>query len=351
MRSVDEIYASLCGKFSEKSGVSIVEGGDMSLRLYAVAYELATLEANADFVARQAFPQTAVGEYLDFHAQMRGLERHAATFAQGTLRFFANEPAVVPLTIPEGTVCMSDAMEEFVTLHSSVIAIGETWCDAAARAKTAGKAGNATAGAVTVMELAPAGIEGVTNTAAFTGGGDAESDKELAERVVQSYRKLPNGANRAYYETKALGVDGVCAVKVFPKKRGVGTVDVVISGHGGMPSEETVAKVKELLEGEREICVDIAVSAPETVAVNVEAQLVIAQDADVQTALSLAEENLRGYFDGELLGKKIYVAKLAALLMGIEGVENCVITSPQQDITVTDVQIAVLDQMSITEAV
>lgn len=351
MRSVDEIYASLCGKFSEKSGVSVVDGGDMSLRLYAVAYEIATLEANADFVARQAFPQTAVGEYLDLHARMRGLERRAAAYAQGTLRFFTSEPALVPLAVPAGTVCLSEAMEEFVTLHDCEIAAGETWCEVQAQARRAGKAGNAPAGAVIVMELAPAGIEGVTNTAAFAGGRDAESDEELSARVVKSYRKLPNGANKAYYETKALEVDGVCAVKVFPKKRGVGTVDIVISGYGGVPSEETVSKVQQLLDGEREICVDIDVNAPETVTVDVNAQLTLSPEADAQTVTSLAQERVRAYFGGDVLGKNVYRAKLAAILMGIDGVENCVITSPSGDIAIDDAKIAVLGQLNITGAV
>ena len=351
MRSVDEIYASLCAKFSEASGAAIVEGGDMSLRLRAVAYEIATLEANADFVARQAFPQTAVGEYLDYHAQMRGIERRGAVCAQGVLRFYVAEPAAEALTVPEGTVCLSEAMEEFVTLQSGEIAQGETWCEVAAKAKNAGIKGNAPAGTIVVMELAPVGVDGVINTAAFTGGKDAESDAELSERVVHTYRKLPNGANRAYYETKALSVDGVSAVKVFPKNRGVGTVDVIISGHGGMPDEALVAKVQQMLDGEREICVDIAVGAPETVSVDINAQLTVADGEDEDTVCAAAQDMLSAYFDGQLLGRSIYRAKLGAMLMGIEGVENCVITAPAEDVAVGEGQLAVLGQVVVSGAV
>ena len=61
MRSIEEIYESLAGRFSEKSGTALIEGGDMSLRLWALAGEIFTLEAQADFVARKSFPQTSVG--------------------------------------------------------------------------------------------------------------------------------------------------------------------------------------------------------------------------------------------------------------------------------------------------
>lgn len=351
MRSVDEIYASLCAKFKEKSGVSVIEGGDMSLRLYAVAYEAATLEANADFVARQAFPQTAVGEYLDYHAEMRGLKRREATRAEGVLRFYTNEAASSALAIPEGTVCLSSAEEEFVTTAGGVIAEGETWCEVRAKAKAAGTKGNAAAGSITVMELVPAGVAGVINTQEFSGGADAESDAELSKRVVTSYRKLPNGANKAYYETKALNVDGVCAVQVFPKKRGIGTVDIVISGESGIPSASLVNEVQALLDGEREICVDIAVSAPEAVSVDIAAQLTLSEGADKEQACANAERVLREYFDGRILGKNVYRARLGALLLGVEGVENYVITSPAEDVGVTAAQLAVLGSLNLSGAV
>ena len=46
--------------------------------MYALAAQIYSLYIQADWVARQAFPQTAEGEYLDCHAQLRSLERKGA---------------------------------------------------------------------------------------------------------------------------------------------------------------------------------------------------------------------------------------------------------------------------------
>ena len=75
MKTVDEIYRGMLACFSEKTGVQGTEGGDLTARLYAVAAQVYALQVQADWVRRQAFPQTAAGEYLELHAAMRGLER------------------------------------------------------------------------------------------------------------------------------------------------------------------------------------------------------------------------------------------------------------------------------------
>ena len=59
--------------FGEKTGVELEAGCDLAVRLYAAAAQVYALYVQADWVARQAFPQTAEGEYLDLHAQLRSL--------------------------------------------------------------------------------------------------------------------------------------------------------------------------------------------------------------------------------------------------------------------------------------
>ena len=72
----------------------------------------------ADWVGRQCFPQTAQGDYLDKHAQLRGLERRAATAAVGVLSFETDHPPEADLSIPEGTVCMTAAQVRFETTEA-----------------------------------------------------------------------------------------------------------------------------------------------------------------------------------------------------------------------------------------
>lgn len=350
MRTTDEIYESLCSAFSGESGAAVIEGGDLSLRLRAVAAEVCTLEAHAQFVRRQSFPQTATGGYLDMHAEVRGLLRRGAEKARGALRFYVETPASAALSVPAGTRCMTAGGVAFVTTEAGVIAAGERGCTVAAEAENAGSGGNAPRGAVSFAVLPPAGVSGVVNDAAFSGGRDKESDGALRERVMGSYRTLPNGANAAYYESRVRSVGDVEAVTVLPKKRGLGTVDVVFTVAGGVPDAEKVAEVKALLEGEREICVDIAVSAPETAAVDVAAAVTAAAGYGAAAVKAAVEEAVTAYFGGALLGMAVYRARLAAVVMGVPGVENCVLSAPAADLAAAEGVLPVLGTLTVTAA-
>ena len=351
MRTTDEIYNALVSSFSAFGGAAVTAGGDLSLRLRAVAAEIFSLEAQADYLSRQCFPQTAAGDSLDRHAALRGISRGAAHKAQGALRFAVNGSAAADVLIPRGTVCMTAAGTAFLTTEDGSIAAGTSACTVAAEAAEAGAGGNAGAGSIVYMMHAPTGVSSVGNPAAFSGGSDTESDDALRERVLNSYRRLPNGANVAYYETKVMDFDNVAAVTVLPRNRGIGTVDVIFATHNGVPTSDEISAVQSLLDSEREICVDLTVCAPTTHPVNVSAQLSLSDDADAETVLAAAEESVRAYFGGALLGAAVYRAKLSAILMAVEGVENCTLSAPTADLAAAEGTLPILGTLSITEAV
>ena len=350
MRTIEEIYGALIADLVSAGGVVPAEGGDMALRLRSFAAEVFTLEAQADFVARQSFPQTAVGEYLDNHAALRGLARGAAQKAVGALRFSLNAASADDVTIPAGTECMTAAGVSFVTTAAGTIEAGDTWCGVAAQAAEAGSGGNVPAGTIVYMKHAPTAVSAVTNAGAFTGGTDGEDDEALRARVLSSYRTLPNGANAAYYESKVRSFENVEAVTVLPKNRGIGTVDVVFATYSGVPTQTEVDAVQALLDSEREICVDIAVSAPVTAVVNVSAALTVADGYVFSEVKAAAEAALTAAFSGAMLSRPVYLAWLNSLLMAVEGVENCTLTAPAADIAAVDGTLPVLGTVTISEA-
>ncbi len=328
----------------------IAEGGDMSLRLRAVAAELFSLEAQAEFTLRQSFPQTAAGEYLDRHAQLRGLSRGTAQKAVGFLRFYCGGNASSALTVPAGTECRTASGAAFVTTEAGTIDAGESECTVAAEASTAGQGGNVPAEAVSFVILRPAGIAGVVNDAAFSGGSDGEPDEALRARVLAPYRRLPNGANAAYYESRALEYPGAAAAEVLPRSRGIGTVDVILAMESGVPSASQLAAVKSAIDAEREICVDVQVLAPTAAAVNVTAALTVAADRDAAEVCAAAKAAVETFFTGKLLGKPVYRAKLQALMMAVDGVENCVLTAPAADLTGASGTLPVAGTVTVTAA-
>ena len=101
------------------------------------------------------------GDYLDKHAQLRGLERRAATAAVGVLSFETDHPPEVDPSIPEGTVCMTAAQVRFETTEAGVLKAGQTSRPGAGQSGGAGRGGNAAVGTVRAMAVAPVGGEPV----------------------------------------------------------------------------------------------------------------------------------------------------------------------------------------------
>lgn len=349
MKQASEIYEKMLSVFQEKTGFSASDDADISVRLYAAAAELETLYAYCDWALNQSFPQSAAGEYLDLHASLRGLTRKTATAAEGVLRFFLAAERDTDVPVPAGTVCTDAGLRRFVTTEDGVIPAGSLFGDVRARAEEAGASGNVASGTVTGMPQAPTGVSSCENPEPFSGGADEEDDNALRQRVLESFCRLPNGANAAFYEERTKANSDVCGVQVLPRVRGTGTVDVVIAASGGTPSEELLAAVQEDLEQVREISVDVQVLAPELAAVDV-AVTVWPDDAVTgEEAVQAVKAAIEGFFTGALLGKPVYLAQLGSLIYATGKVKNYVLTAPLADLAAADGVLPVLGSLSVAE--
>ena len=349
MKTIEEIYQSLLTAYAQRTGTALAEDCDLAVRFYAAAAQLQALDIQAWWVLDQSFPQTAQGTYLDGHALMRGLSRRAAAKAVGTLRFSINSPATVELTIAAGTACMTAGEVRFQTTADAVLAAGELSVDVPAEALESGAVGNVPPGSVTILTACPVGITGCTNPAAFAGGSDPEDDESLRARVLESYLRLPNGANAAWYEQTAMSHQGVAAAQAVGRARGIGTVDVYIATEAGLPDAELLEEVQADLQEKREIAVDVEVLAPEAESVNVTVQVAPADGVSFETVKALVEQTVAVLFTGELLGKPLLLAELGSRIYAVEGVENYRITAPTADVAGGEGVLPLLGTLTVTE--
>ena len=349
MKTTDEIYGELLAAFAQRAGFTPEADCDLAVRLYAAAAELQALGIQADWVLDQSFPQTAQGIYLDYHAQMRGITRTAATHAAGTIRFSVQNAPASDLIIASGTVCMTADEVRFQTTEEAVLAAGELTADVMAEALEPGRSGNAATGTIQILTACPVGITGCTNPAPFTGGSDQEDDESLRSRILESYQRLPNGANAAWYEQTAMGHSGVAAARAVGRARGIGTVDVYIATEAGLPGAELLQEVQADLQERREIAVDVQAKAPAAVEIDVSAELAVREGAEFSTVKAAAEQALAGFFSGRRLGKAVLLAELGDLLYHVEGVENYRLSVPTADLAADDAKLPVLGTVTITE--
>ena len=321
MKTTEEIYQTLLAAFAQRAGFTPEADCDLAVRLYAAAAELQALGIQSEWVLDQSFPQTARGVYLDYHAQMRGIARTAATKAVGTLRFSVERAPSTALSIAAGTACMTEGETRFQTTAEAVLAAGELSVDAPAEALEPGRSGNAAAGTIVILTACPVGITGCTNPAPFTGGSDQEDDASLRSRILESYQRLPNGANAAWYEQTAMGHEGVAAARAVGRARGIGTVDVYIA----------------------------TVKAPAAVEMDVSAELAVREGADFSAVKAAAEQALASFFSGRRLGGPVLLAELGDLLYHVEGVENYRLLAPAADLAAEDGTLPMLGRVTVTE--
>ena len=349
MKTIEEIYGLLREAYAQRTGTELAEDCDLAVRLYAAAAQLQALDIQTWWVLDQCFPQTAQGTYLDGHALIRGITRRAATKAAGTLRFSVASPSAVELTIAAGTACMTEGEVRFQTTADGVLPAGELSVDVPAEAVESGAVGNVPPGSVTILTACPVGITGCTNPAAFSGGSDQEDDESLRQRVLESYLRLPNGANAAWYEQTAMSHEGVAAAQAVGRARGVGTVDVYIAAEAGLPGAALLEEVQADLQEKREIAVDVDVLSPEAESVNVTVQVAAAENSTFETVKSQVEQAVTNLFTGRLLGKPLLLAQLGSVIYAVEGVENYHLTAPAADIAGGEGVLPMLGTLTVTE--
>ncbi len=350
MKEVEELYGKMLAVFEEKNGFTMDDTADLAVRLYAAAAQMQTLYAYSDWAINQSFPQTATGEYLDYHAALRGITRKAGTKARGSLRFRLDAAREEDLAVYAGTVCATAGLVRFVTTEDGVIPAGGLYADIPAEAESVGTSGNAGAETITMLTRAPEGVSGVLTPKAFSGGSGAETDEELRLRVLDSFVRLPNGANAAFYELRALSHAGVEAAVVIPRMNGIGTVGVVIAAPEGVPSEELLQQVQDDLDAVREIAVDVTVLAPEVQEVPVSVQLLSKKGVSFETAKAAAEKAVKSLFSGALLGKSLYSAAISSAVFETGTVQNVKLLQPEADIPGTEQTLCRLGELTIAEA-
>lgn len=299
---------------------------DYFIRATSVASAVEGLYQHQAWIVRQIFPDTADREYLELHARVRGLTRKVAVAAQGQIRVTGTPGAVVPA----GLLAKLGEQSYLTTSASMVAANGVATVTAIA--SNAGTAGNAQADAGVELTAAPAGVTSQAVIVLMTGGVDAESDGELLARLLELIRRPPAGGNRYDYRRWALEVPGVTAAYVYPLRRGLGTVDVVITSASVLPSAATIAAVQDYIDDVRPVTAkNSLVLAPTLKVVNV--SVAVALDgltlADATTQIEAAAGS---YFNLLAPGETAIKSRIEALVSDISGVVDRAVTLPAANV-------------------
>lgn len=286
-------------------------------------------------ILRLAFPQTSYGQYLDLLGEMKGVFRHPATPASGTV-VFTGQPGTV---IPAGFVVLTEAAGTFPAIEFKTkerVQIGEDGTvTVAAECLEPGSIGNVAANTITLLSEPIAGLTSVINPEPFTGGTEMEDDDSFRERILAAYDEPLSGAKKDY-ERWAKEVPGVGAVYVIPLWNGPGTVKVLIMDSNGEPAnQELIEAVQEHIApdgnlggGLAPIGALVTVEAPEVFEVDITVTLTLKDGYTSEGVIENLINKLKGFLatfeinTGDRPLDRITVTRLGYIALDTEGVAD-----------------------------
>ncbi|MCD7723319.1 MAG: baseplate J/gp47 family protein [Clostridiales bacterium] len=321
MTTYNEILTAMKNAFFESSGENVSHLSDFEERLKAVASEIFSLSCYGDYILKQAFAQSATGEYLEKHAALRGITRKTAASAAGELVFSLDEALDEDVQIPAGTVCScaDDIYIQFATDSDAVISAGETSAAVGATALGSGKEYNALPGTVTVMVNPPEYVSGVTNESAFSGGTDDESDSSLRERLISSYSAVNNCVNEKSVRELLLTLEEI--TDALPRIGDNGELNVFLKTKSGEISEELKTQVEELLYFAAICGVQINCEEAAAKSFNVAISVNVLTGYDEESVLSAVKDAAVQFCAGEKIGKSLNSSALASAVYPCDGVK------------------------------
>lgn len=315
-------------------------------------------------VLRQSFPKQATDDdWVDLHADQVEVVRKPSTKAQGVVTF-SRTGTDGNVRIKAGTVVRTPPDGEgnrhrYATTREAVLPAGATSVSVPVESEKYGAAANATAGQIVELATPVQGVEAVTNAADWLTqeGADAETSPKLSERYTLAWQGS-DGTNRSAYRKWALAVPGVVAVEVLDQHpRGQGTVDVVVKGADGVPTDSLLTNVRYALEDNTPINDDWQVKSPVPIGVELVAELELYAGVDPATAMATAESRLRAMFTDPSvvsgvsplqIGKDLTLDRVTALVMAVAGVKRVNWTAPAADVAVASDGLAVLQNLTLT---
>lgn len=225
------------------------QGSIIQTAIGPVAWWLEGAYLVLDQVQKNAYVETAVGQYLDYIAAERNVVRKKATAAV--------RKGIFDTEIPKGSTFKTINGAQSVIFESGDYMETENGnyiyrltC------ATPGMIGNAYTGSILPI-TAIAGLSSATIGEIVIPGTEEEDDESLRARFFDGFEAASFGGNIASYRSEILSIDGVGAVQVYPAWQGGGTVLCSILSSDLKPAESgLVAQVQEIIcppeEGESE---------------------------------------------------------------------------------------------------
>lgn len=352
IRRYDEIMESaVANMIARQEKVTDFNEGSI---IHTILDTVARIAERAYVAIRQGFNEMlAILPYSPFK-----FEKKEGSYASGTVVFRRASALPGKSIIPKGTV-VSNGELNFTTTEAGTIGADAIESDVIeVIAEKAGTDYNLAAGSVNSIEsIVPADVVSVSNTSAFTGGTDEETDADFEERF-KAYINGLSGTNAYAIRSAALSVNAVRSISIQnhkPPLKNIYNMSVYVDDGSGGATESTLSAVKLAIEGDDTEAnpghlapgVNIRVVTPTAIPVNVEMNVSI-YSTDMDTSKTEIQNVVASYVNSLTIGESCIISSIITKVMALNYVKDVEILSPASNVEPSINQIARIGNISIT---
>lgn len=303
---------------------------------------------------REAIP---VSVYNSFDFQ-----RRPASPASGLIRVTVSS-AAVPLLVPSGTsFSVTGGSSSYLSTEDVTIPAGATFIDVPVAAAVPGSAGNLPSGSAFTPDGGIDRFVSASNLSAFVSGFDEETDDERKLRFNAYISSLARGTNAAIryglslssvYDANGNEIERVVSSSIIEPwlsdaNQPVALVRCYIHNGVGGTSAALVSRAREVIYGYydangnavpgwKAAGVNVEVYAAIEQAVNVTGVLTAAAGYSKPDLVAQAAQQVYSYLQGLEIGAAAIRSEIIAIVMGIDGVTNFVMSAPSGDVAPSSV--------------
>ncbi|VVE14565.1 baseplate J family protein [Pandoraea anapnoica] len=324
--TLDQIRANILREIqNQRPEADVSSDSDYYVRASGTASAIEGLYQYQSYTGRQFFFDTADEQNLIKHARMYSIERKPAVAASG-------DRAVVLTGVAETPVASGLSLKyrdgtTYTTTSGGQIGADQTLV-VGATADVSGTASNRVAGDALTLTVPPMGVNAAATVQKLLGGADIESLESLAARVEFRMQHPPAGGNKYDYWQWAMEVPGVTAAYVYPLRRGLGTVDVVVLGEDGLPSDEVLQAVQNNIDNKRPVTAkDFRAISPTIKSYDVRALLVL-DGISIDEARQTIKPAIDAYAQTIIPGMTVICTRIGAAISDCAGVLDYDLLTP-----------------------
>jgi phage-related baseplate assembly protein len=329
------IREEMIAYYQASTGKTLQPAQPEMLVINALAYREFLYRYKVDAAAKQNLVAFATAPILDYLGQLVGVERLAPSKAVAVLNFeLVNGHG--DIVIPQGLrVATTDGRVVFETNVATEVLTGTQNVDVECTAMTEGAIGNGyVPGTISVIQDPQPYITLAENTDVSAGGGDAETDEQLRERIKLAPSVFSVAGSRGAYEFWAKTASPQI-IDVAVRSEVPGRVEIYPLMESGNTPAAIITAVEQICDGEkvRPLTDTVVVAAPTAVDYTLTVNLTLLNTATQSVELSKANTAAAAYIAGRRskLGQDIVRSKIIEALAS-DGLYKVDVASPSTDL-------------------